>query len=507
MNPPLAHAPEPANAQIPLATEAGGDGGIGPFLVQNGILTADQLASARTYSRDHQVDLRQAILELNLISSERLTTLAFEHLQSLAGGNGAAASKPNPPPASILPDRTKLERDIRNELAEIASTATPSDLVAQVIARGFDCRATDIHFDSQELRQRIRYRIDSQLHDVLDLESNLAGAVVSRIKVMSNLNIVERRHAQDGRMTVIHSGRPRDLRVSTVPTSMGEKVVIRIHEALTEALQFEHLGLKTAQSDLMIKLTERPYGAVLVGGPVGAGKSTTLYSCLSRVNLPSRNLMTIEDPIEHRLSGVNQIQVDNRNNLTFGEGLRAILRQDPDVLMIGEIRDEESAHIGIRAALTGVLVFSTIHASDAASTIGSLYNYGIPGYMLSASIQGVISQRLVRKICPYCRISYPADQTILPALDIDPDEHPELHLHRGQGCSACFQTGYLGRTGIFEIMWVGEELRELILRQTPKDVLRQVAVDLGMQTLKRSAVDKVMDGTTTVEEVYRVVSM
>ncbi len=502
--------PSPAQSSAPhSASEAASSGGGGhdlsTYLVQHDILSADQLQSAIEYARDHNLDLRQAILELNLISADRLNKLAFEHLQTLADDKNRATG--NGSPEALMPDRTKLERDIRLELIEIARSATPSDLVSQIINRGFDCRATDIHFDAQELRQRVRYRIDSQLHDVLDLESSLVSAVISRIKVMSNLNIVERRHAQDGRMTVIHAGRARDLRVSTVPTSMGEKVVIRIHEALSDSLGFEKLGLDANQTELLIRLTERPYGAVLVGGPVGAGKSTSLYSCLNRVNKPSRNLMTIEDPIEHRLSGVNQIQVDNRINLTFGEGLRAILRQDPDVLMIGEIRDEESAHIGIRAALTGVLVFSTIHASDAASTIGSLYNYGIPGYMLSASLQGVISQRLIRKICPYCRISYPANETILPALDIDTDEHPDLHLHRGQGCSACFQTGYLGRTGIFEIMWVGEELRELILRQTPKDVLRQVAVDLGMQTLKRSAVDKVLDGTTTVEEVYRVVSM
>jgi type IV pilus assembly protein PilB len=228
--------------------------------------------------------------------------------------------------------------------------------------------------------------------------------------------------------------------------------VVRIHEALTEAIGFHKLGLEPKQVDELTKLTQRPYGAVLVGGPVGAGKTTTLYNCMQRVNLPTRNLMTIEDPIEYRLAGVNQVQVDNRINLTFGEGLRAILRQDPDVLMIGEIRDNETAQIGIRAALTGVLVFSTVHASDAASTIGSLYNFGIPGYLLSASLQGVISQRLVRKICPYCRVEYTADETVMAALDLDPAEHPGLKFQRGQGCQACFQTGYLGRTGIFEVM-------------------------------------------------------
>jgi type II secretory ATPase GspE/PulE/Tfp pilus assembly ATPase PilB-like protein len=407
----------------------------------------------------------------------------------------------------LPPDRAQLERDIRNELREVADSATPSDLVAQIIERGFDSRATDIHFDAQEGRYRVRYRIDSQLHDVLELDAGASAALISRIKVISNLNIVERRHPQDGRMQVIHAGRIRDLRVATVPTALGEKIVVRIHEALTEALSFDQLGLNPDQVKQLTNLTDKPYGAVLVGGPVGAGKTTTLYSCLARVNLPTRNVMTIEDPIEFRLAGVNQIQVDPRIDVTFGHGLRAMLRQDPDVLMIGEIRDEETAQIGIRAALTGVLVFSTIHASDAASTISSFYNYGIPGYTLSASLQGVISQRLIRKICPYCRAHYPAEESVLSALDLDPDEHPGLNFQHGTGCRACFQTGYLGRTGIFEIMEIREELRELIFRQSPKDVLRQVAIDLGMQTLKRSAVDKVLDGTTTVEEVYRVVAM
>jgi type IV pilus assembly protein PilB len=497
---------DPSIATSPTPTP--GELGLGPFLVQHGLLSADQLLAAQHYARDHHLDLRQAILELNLISSERLNALAFEHLSTLAGGNGlSSAGQAGDTSGPLLPDRDKLERDIRHDLSQVARTGIPSDLVAQIIERGFECRATDIHFDPQELRYRVRYRIDSQLHDVLDLDSTLATGVVSRIKVVSNLNIVERRHPQDGRMTVFHGSRPRDLRVSTIPTSLGEKIVVRIHEALTEAFGFDKLGLNPRQIDQLSNLIQRPYGAVLVGGPVGAGKTTTLYSCLSRVNLPTRNVMTIEDPIEHRLAGVNQIQVDNRINLTFGEGLRAMLRQDPDVLMIGEVRDEETAHIGIRAALTGVLVFSTIHASDAASTIGSLYNYGIPGYLLSAGLQGLASQRLVRKVCPYCRIKYPAEETVLKGLDLEPRDHEGICFQRGQGCRACFQTGYLGRTGIFEVMEIGEELRELILRQTPKDVLRQVAIDLGMQTLKQSAVDKVLEGTTTVEEVYRVVSM
>jgi type II secretory ATPase GspE/PulE/Tfp pilus assembly ATPase PilB-like protein len=218
-------------------------------------------------------------------------------------------------------------------------------------------------------------------------------------------------------------------------------------------------------------------------------------------------MMTIEDPIERRIPGVNQTQISSPQEMGFSEGLRAMLRQDPDVILIGEIRDDETARIGIRAALTGVLVFSTLHGSDAPGTISNLYNFGIPGYQLSSSLLAVVSQRLIRKICPYCRVTYTADPKALKALDLDLDEHRDLRLHRGLGCPACFQTGYLGRTGIFEIMVTGEELRDLVFQQIPRDVLRRVAVDMGMRTLKHSAVDKILEGTTTVEEAYRVVSL
>jgi type II secretory ATPase GspE/PulE/Tfp pilus assembly ATPase PilB-like protein len=334
----------------------------------------------------------------------------------------------------------------------------------------------------------------------------MATPVISRLKVVSNLNIVERRHAQDGRITIQHQNRPRDLRLATFPTIFGEKIVIRIHEVLTDFAGFTHLGMSNDQADTLERLIAQPYGAILVAGPVGAGKTSTLYNCLERINSPLKNVMTIEDPIEHRIPGVNQTQINNQNEMGFSEGLRAMLRQDPDVLMIGEIRDDETARIGIRAALTGILVFSTLHGSDAPSTISNLYNFGIPGYQLSSSLLAIVSQRLIRKICPYCRVTYTADEKVLTGLELDPDEHRELRLHRGLGCPACFQTGYLGRSGIFEIMVVGEELRDLVFQQIPKDVLRRFAVDMGMRTLKHSAVDKILDGTTTVEEAYRVVS-
>jgi type IV pilus assembly protein PilB len=430
-----------------------------------------------------------------------LTAMATDNGDPMTAGSMLATAA-----APLSPDRTKHHRDVRKDLQEKAATVSLSELVNQILERACDCEATDIHFDPKENGLRVRYRIDGQLQDILFVEAAIAAPVISRLKVVSNLNIVERRHSQDGRITIQHQNKPRDLRLATFPTIFGEKIVIRIHEVLTDVADLTHLGMTNQQAETLDRLIAQPYGAILVAGPVGAGKSSTLYNCLERINSPLKNVMTIEDPIEHRIPGVNQCQINSQGDMGFSEGLRAMLRQDPDIIMIGEIRDDETARIGIRAALTGVLVFSTLHGSDSPSTISNLYNFGIPGYQLSSSLLAIVSQRLIRKICPYCRITYTADEKVLTALEIDPEQCRELGLHRGLGCPACFQSGYLGRTGIFEIMVVGEELRDLIFQQIPRDVLRRVAVDLGMRTLKHSAVDKILEGSTTVEEAYRVVS-
>jgi type II secretory ATPase GspE/PulE/Tfp pilus assembly ATPase PilB-like protein len=518
---PSSHPP----AGGPLAVERGFGGaslaesvfpGLSPIeqalltvLVNKGLLSPDQIRIAQVYSEEHNRDLRQAILELNLISPELLNQLAFERLSALADNGDPRATGTVLATAAatpLSPDRTQHHRDVRKDLLEKAATVSLSELVTQILERACDCEATDIHFDPQESGLRVRYRIDGQLQDILFVEPAMATPVISRLKVVSNLNIVERKHSQDGRITIQHHNKPRDLRLATFPTIFGEKIVIRIHEVLTDVSGFSHLGMTSPQAETLDKLITQPYGAILVAGPVGAGKTSTLYNCLEHINSPLKNVMTIEDPIEHRIAGVNQCQIINANDMGFSEGLRAMLRQDPDVIMIGEIRDDETAKIGIRAALTGVLVFSTLHGSDAPGTISNLYNFGIPGYQLSSSLLAIVSQRLIRKICPYCRVTYSADEKVLTALELDPDEHRELRLHRGLGCPACFQTGYLGRTGIYEIMVIGEELRDLIFQQIPRDVLRRVAVDLGMRTLKHSAVDKILEGVTTVEEAYRVVS-
>jgi type IV pilus assembly protein PilB len=509
---------EPSTSPTPPAEPSAHDASLAAVLIKSGVLTEDQVEEARLFAEEHRREFDQAVLEMNLISPERLNQLAFERLRALAEPPPAAAAEDGKADAEAegradagaivaLPDRNQIQRDVRRELQELSQVVPVPALVGQILERAIDCRATDIHFDSLDNGLRVRYRIDGQLQDILFVDSATTPAVLSRVKVMANLNIVERRHPQDGRITIVYNSRPRDLRVATFPTIYGEKIVIRIHEVLTDVLGFTHLGMTKTQADTMDRLITQPYGAILVAGPVGAGKTSTLYNCLERINSPTRNVMTIEDPIEHRMPGVNQTQAGSGvGEMTFSDGLRALLRQDPNVVMIGEIRDEETARIGIRAALTGVLVFSTLHGSDSPSTISNLYNFGIPGYQLSSSLLAIASQRLVRKICPQCRVAYTPDEKLLLSLELDPEEHEGIQLQRGAGCAACFQTGYIGRTGVFEIMMVGEELRDLIFQQIPRDVLRRVAVDLGMRTLKQSAVDKILEGVTTVEEVYRVVS-
>ena len=530
----------PPPDRLPPATEIA----LGALLVQDGLLSAAQLLAVQQYGQEHNFDLRQAILKLQLLPEEKLRSVLVERVPLVQPQAGRPLTLPgtevppvhNPHPSAtgtwrVAPvdepigdpdgaalalapqggyhpiDRTQRERDIRNELKEIAATAASPDLVAQIFDRALETRATDVHFDPQDLFFRVRYRIDGQLHDVLELEPAFASSIVSRLKVMSNLNIVERRHAQDGRIQYMYGGTPRDLRLATLPTLHGEKIVVRIHEAMSQDFGFDLLGLSVAQAEQLANICSKPYGAVLVAGPVGAGKTTTLYTCISRVNTPTRNVMTIEDPVERRMAGVNQLQVNPQIGLDFSSGLKALLRQDPDVIMIGEIRDEETAHIGIRAAMSGALVFSTIHASDAPSTLGNLYDFKIPGYMLSNTLLAVISQRLLRKICPYCKVNYDADEATLSLMGLDPAEHKGAVLARGVGCSACFQTGYLGRSGIFEIMEINDTLRELVFQQISKDILGRVASDLGMRTLKQNAVDKVLEGATTPEEIYRVVAL
>jgi len=393
------------------------------------------------------------------------------------------------------------------ELIDKVGTANVPSLVASLVEGAINSRATDVHLDPSDSGVRVRYRIDGLLHDVMNLPAATGVSVTSRIKVMANMDIMERRHEQDGHISMEIGDAVQDLRIATVPTTHGEKVTIRLLSEENVLTGLSQLGFTRAQMDKVQELIVKPYGMILAAGPVGSGKTTTLYACLNKVNVLTRNVMTIEDPVEYNLRGTNQIQVDRKRDWDFARGLRAVLRQDPDIVMVGEIRDDETAQIGTRAALTGVLVFSTIHSNDAPSTVTTLFNHRIPGFIVSAAIAGVIAQRLVRKICPACRVPYKPDPEVLTQLRLPREEvnAEALVFYRGTGCPRCFHTGYSGRTGVYEVMLIDEQLRDLIFRQTTREVIRQVAIDNGMTTLKDATYSKVKDGVTTVEELFRVV--
>ena len=411
-------------------------------------------------------------------------------------------------PESMLAKRTgggissKVEETGDAVLAKLG-TVSVAELVDSILEGGVEVRATDVHLDPQENFLRARYRIDGILHDVMNLPLELASPIISRIKVMANMDIIDRMHAQDGHINLQIRGRTQDLRVASAPTCMGEKVTIRVMDPRNVLTGLHQLGLEDYQLDQINQLIAKPYGMLLATGPVGSGKTTTLYSCLNKVNIPEKNIITIEDPVEYRLRGMNQMQVDHKRNYGFTEGLVAMLRQDPNVIMVGEIRGGETAKIAVRASLTGVLVFSTMHANDGPGTIATLYNHGIPGFLVSNSLVGVVAQRLVRRLCQECKESYTPEKDLMRQMKVPPDD--EVTFHRPVGCPECFNTGYIGRTGIYEIMLVDDELRDLIFRETTKEVIRQVAIDMGMQTLKQSCYNKVKTGITSVEEYFRVV--
>ncbi len=380
------------------------------------------------------------------------------------------------------------------------------NLVDTILTNAIRVRATDIHIDPQVEGLRVRYRIDGVLHDVLQVPPASASGVVTRIKVMANLDIVERRLPQDAHLTVRTQDRSVNMRVASVPTELGQKLVLRVLDEARVIAGLGRLGLEDEQRELVEDFLTKPYGMLLAVGPVGSGKTTTLYTCMSQVNAPGKNLMSIEDPVEYRLQGANQLQVFRRIGFDFAAGLRAILRQDPDVIMVGEIRDDETAKTAIRAALTGVFVMSTMHAQDAPATVSALFNFGIPGFLASTALLGIVAQRLVRRICPQCKTDYKPTTALLKQLGLPTKGggRPRA-FYRGQGCDHCFHTGYYGRTGIFEVLPMSEEIKDLVFRETVKEVLAQVARDLGLQTLSQSGLNRVVDGTTTVEEYFRVI--
>ena len=395
------------------------------------------------------------------------------------------------------------DSDDIEHLKDLASEAPVIRLVNLVISRAVESRASDIHIEPFERDLKVRYRIDGILYDVESPPKRLKAAVISRIKIMGRLNIAERRLPQDGRIKMKVLGKDLDLRVSTLPTMYGESVVMRIlDKSNTQIYDLEKLGLSEQVYGEFEKLILRPYGIILVTGPTGSGKTTTLYGALTKINLPDKKIITIEDPVEYQMDGINQIHVNPQIGLTFAAGLRSIVRQDPDVIMVGEMRDLETAEIGIRAALTGHLVFSTLHTNDAPSAIARLIDMGAEDYLLASSILGVLAQRLVRVICPHCKEEQRLESALLKEIG-----SPVSNLDtvcEGKGCKECGQTGYKGRLGIFEFMSMNDEIRRLTIASSDSSQLRKAAIQNEMLALRDDGFNKVKAGITTVAEVLRV---
>lgn len=396
------------------------------------------------------------------------------------------------------------QRALQQELRELIDVVGPAQIVDMILERAFQIRATDIHFDPNEEGLRVRLRVDGMLHDILQVPPSISLQMVSRAKLLAGMNIAEKRVAQDGHISQTVGGVARDIRVGSGPTIFGERLVLRLMPDRSSFTKLDELGLDPEQIKLLRHYISHPYGMVLSVGPVGSGKSTTMYSCLELLNEPHKSVITIEDPVERRIPGVNQIQVDTRIDFTFVSALRGVLRQDPNVMMIGEIRDPETAHIGIRAGQTGVLVLSTLHANDAASCVDVFRDFGVPSMFIADSLQAVVSQRLLRQVCKHCRTTYHPDEATCQVLGVDPQTAQGVELSRGTGCDSCFHTGYSGRVGVFEVLGLDEELKHEILTGAPRGEILKLAVSKGMRTLQQAAIRKVLDGESTIEEMHRV---
>ena len=390
----------------------------------------------------------------------------------------------------------KLEED---ELLEVAS-APIVKLINSIIEQAVDMRASDIHIEPYAEDIRVRFRIDGDLHEIMKLSSSSLSAIVTRIKIIGKMNIAEKRIPQDGRVETKINGKEIDIRISTIPTVYGEKIVLRLLDRSNFMFSKSELGFNERNLKAFDKILNQPYGIILVTGPTGSGKTTTLYATLKELNEIEKNIITVEDPVEYKLDGINQVQVNPKAGLTFASGLRSILRQDPDIIMVGEIRDSETAEIAVRAAITGHLVLSTLHTNDSASSVVRLIDMGIEPYLVSSAVIGVISQRLVKELCPDCKVPYEASYSEKSLLGLDTNEN--ITLYRPKGCNKC-NNGYKGRRAVHEIMIVNESIRQLIDDGANIDELRIAAEKQGMISLLKDSVNLALNGQTTVEEVLR----
>lgn len=396
------------------------------------------------------------------------------------------------------------EEQFNAQQAAAEANATPIiRFVDLILDKAIQARASDIHFEPFESEFKIRYRVDGALYEMDPPPKHLALPVISRVKVMSNLNIAERRLPQDGRIQRVINGRQVDLRVSTLPTAFGESVVLRVLDRSSVNLDLELLGMPDYIYNYICEVIDRPNGIFIVTGPTGSGKTTTLYSCLRKINTIDSKLLTAEDPVEYEIEGIIQVPINESIGLNFSRVLRAFLRQDPDRILVGETRDIETAQIAIQASLTGHMVFTTLHTNDSTGAVTRLVDMGIEPFLISASLECILAQRLIRKICNTCRSAYEPSEAVLQQLGLSPFDIGDKNFYYGKGCNACNQTGYKGRKGIYELLKISDPLRELINERAPGVVLRQKAIELGMTTLRADGLRSIYEGDSTIEEVIK----
>lgn len=390
------------------------------------------------------------------------------------------------------------------DILDMANEAPIIRLVNMFLKQAVTDRASDIHIEPYEKDLIVRFRIDGMLYQMFTPPKKFQGAIISRIKIMANLNIAENRLPQDGRIQIKIGGKDIDIRVSVFPTYFGERVVLRLLNKSDMLFDLNSLGFSNEALEIFNSLLEKSHGIILVTGPTGSGKTTTLYSALTRLNKPDVNILTVEDPIEYQIHNIGQMQVKPKIDLTFANGLRSILRQDPDIIMIGEIRDLETAEIAVQAALTGHKVFSTLHTNDAASGITRLIDMGVEPFLIASSVNAFLAQRLVRTICQECRVPYKPTAKMLSRLNIKPSQQKNRKFYRGRGCPHCLNTGYRGRTGIYELLPITEDVRKAVLTHAEAHEIKSIALKEGMITLFEDGTQKVLSGVTTIEEVLRV---
>jgi general secretion pathway protein E len=464
--------------------------------------------------------------ELTVVLSKPLDMTALDNVSKMTGLSVRPAVSTRAAITSIIDNAYEQRSSVIEEVAEeldsqnleqLVDEVSGSDdlldvvnrppvirLVNDILFRALQLRASDIHVHPFEARIQIRYRVDGILYDVLSLNRNVLPLIISRIKVMAGMDIAERRLPQDGRTSVRLGQREVDLRISTVPTSYGERAVLRVLDKSSGVFELEQLGLWKDDLDRLDALLEKSHGIIFSTGPTGSGKSTSLYACLNRLNSSEKNVITVEDPIEYQLEGISQIQVASKKGMNFATSLRHVLRQDPDVIMVGEVRDVETARMSIQSSLTGHLVFSTLHTNDSAGAISRLLDLGVEPYLVSSSLLAVMAQRLVRRICDKCKGEVEVSKADLRVLGIEDISADKATFYEGKGCEKCFHTGYRGRTGIYELMIIDSDIQDFIYQRKSAGQIKRLALDSGLNTLRMDGARKVLQGSTTVAEILRV---